>query len=203
MLLTENFVLGMPQLTYGGLSENLLLKTCGEYHWRVVCSAIGQHSHRIADARGNRLYASFVELLHHGAPLSDFGENDKVALSVDVRRLSARRVWSRQTLAAPETGAELTMEMLTLFMKRGKSATSNVGLEATDPSMRIDMAGFDPEVDQSEIINKRTRLYDQLDEPDFAGLDEAYRSMNTYEYTPCPTVDFNGALASSLKSGPT
>ena len=81
MLLTENFVLGMPQLTYGGLSENLLLKTCGEYHWRVVCSAIGQHSHRIADARGNRLYASFVELLHHGAPLSDFGENDKVALS--------------------------------------------------------------------------------------------------------------------------
>lgn len=187
------FVLGMPHLTYGGLSENWLLKTCGDLHWQAICAGMGRQSHEITDAAGNRLYPSFVELLHSGARLSDFGENDEIEIDVTVRKLSARRSWSCQRLAKRRSNTMLKMEMLTLFMKRGKAETSNVGLEATDPGAQIALTPFDPDRDASEIVDRRARIYDDEMANDAAGLDTAYRSLNTFEYRPCPTVDFNGA----------
>jgi probable biosynthetic protein (TIGR04098 family) len=85
------------------------------------------------------------------------------------------------------------MEMLTLFMKRGKSDNSNKGLEASDPDFRLDLDPFDPDQDKSEIVNQRSRSYDGEDYEDLAGLDGAFKGLNTFEYAPCPTVDFNGA----------
>ena len=51
---------GMPQLSYGGLSENWLLKECGDRHWWNLAGQLGFANPNFHDALGNRLYAAFT-----------------------------------------------------------------------------------------------------------------------------------------------
>ena len=52
--------LNMPQMALGGLSESWLFKELGDIHWRLITRGLGTPSHEIADANGERLYATFT-----------------------------------------------------------------------------------------------------------------------------------------------
>lgn len=86
---TEEFSvkLGMPHLGRSGLNESALLKMVGHDRWQVFAEATGVPTDKIADAFGNRLYATFcfVELLlPPDRPLSAYDENDCLRFSRDL-----------------------------------------------------------------------------------------------------------------------
>ncbi|MEM6736199.1 MAG: hypothetical protein AAF620_09040, partial [Bacteroidota bacterium] len=76
MILERKYSLSMPQLLWGGLNENWLLKELGDLHWQQITDALNTPSDRLTDSRGERLYASFVRVEWSGSSTRSFGENE-------------------------------------------------------------------------------------------------------------------------------
>jgi probable biosynthetic protein (TIGR04098 family) len=80
---------GMPLTGRNNLAEGPLLQLLGHLRWRHISSDVGVPSRLIADADGERLYATFfyVELAFPAErPMAVYGENDRIKLASGVRR---------------------------------------------------------------------------------------------------------------------
>ncbi|MEM0940976.1 MAG: hypothetical protein AAGI25_14490, partial [Bacteroidota bacterium] len=84
MSLKREYKLNLPQLLWGGLSENWLLKELGDIHWQQIADALGVASGDITDAQGTRLLASFVRVRWSGANLGSFHENEAITFESDL-----------------------------------------------------------------------------------------------------------------------
>jgi probable biosynthetic protein (TIGR04099 family) len=188
--------LGMPQLTFSGLAENWVLKTCGDNHWQEICLSAGRPSHLLLDKSGNRLYPSFIEIRMTGAPLSVFGENDEITFTIVAKKVSSKRIWSRQVLRCEQRSASIEVEMLTLFMRRTSAQLPNSTISSGDPDWHIDLPAYDAVQDRGTVVNRRNAAADKTAEVDASELPDYeahFQRLNTFEFGPCPTVDFNGA----------
>jgi probable biosynthetic protein (TIGR04098 family) len=86
--LEEEIVLGMPQMTLGGLSESWLFRHLGDLHWRLVGQALGVKPHEMQSGSGGRIFPAFNRVRVEGsAPLAGFREGD--TLRFDGRVLPA------------------------------------------------------------------------------------------------------------------
>lgn len=115
----------MPQLLWGGLSENWLLKELGEVHWTQITTALHTASDKLVDSRGERLYASFVRLFWTGSDISQFSENDSFELKSELSRYGSKMFFS-QTKGKGETG-KLKAHLMSVFSTR--SASDNTQLK--------------------------------------------------------------------------
>lgn len=57
--LREQIPVGMRMLSPSGLSEQWLLRTCGDIHWEMIAQALGQQDTVFHDAEGRAVYAAF------------------------------------------------------------------------------------------------------------------------------------------------
>jgi probable biosynthetic protein (TIGR04098 family) len=131
--LHRDYVLNMPQMALGGLSESWLFKELGDAHWDMINSGLGVPSSSLADGNGDRLYATLTRVrLEASAPMAAFGENERMALEGRISRLGSGMFFS--DVAFSGAGKGIRASVMSSFTKRGSPA-SNTGLVRGQPTI--------------------------------------------------------------------
>ena len=131
--LRRSYMLNMPQMALGGLSESWLFKELGDAHWSLITGGLGAPSRALHDGCGDRLYATFTRIrVEASAPLSRFEENEHLELEGCIRRFGAGMFFSEFALAG--TAKMIRGSVMSSFTKRG-SPTSNSSLLKGQPAI--------------------------------------------------------------------
>lgn len=178
--------LGMPHLGLSGLSENWLLRECGDRHWQAVCEIVGVPSHRLCNRAGHRLYSSFIATEISGDPLGAFGENDTLSFAIRITRLSPYRFFSSQHVVCASEARQCTVNMMTLFVRKETFEDNhNLTREAVPLSCAPDFRIAEP---ADAFTAERLQLaHRHLKDAPPACL------PSEYIYDICPLTDFNAA----------
>ena len=84
---SRSYTLNMPQMLWGGMSENWLLKELGDIHWKMITYGLGVPSDALVDSNGERLYASFVRLRWESTSnLFNFKKNYIISIEIKLSR---------------------------------------------------------------------------------------------------------------------
>lgn len=119
----RQYEIGMPQMVAAGLSEGWLLKELGDLHWEILTRSLGVASRDIADAAGERLYATFTAIrLRLGQPLSAILENDQLTVDMQMSRFGAGMFFSTASLSTNRASGEVSiMSNFSKFEKPGQN----------------------------------------------------------------------------------
>jgi probable biosynthetic protein (TIGR04098 family) len=164
MSLKRNYKLNMPQLLWGGLSENWLLKELGDVHWEQITNELGTASDALVDSRGERLYASFVRLFWSGDNINQFSENDQLELNSDLSRYGSKMFFS-QTVCSGESG-KFNAHLMSVFSTRESS--DNKQLKRGDLNTNINAKGIKQHrklpAFAKEYLNNKAILFEEKGE---------------------------------------
>jgi len=182
------YVAGMPELAFAGLSEQWLLRTCGQLHWNALAELAGLASPNFFDDEGQKSYAAFTAIRVREARLEEVGEHQHFAIEADVKRIAHARHFGVFRVFTPES-AIASVEMISTFVRREQSGDNRSVCRAMfgDVPQRAIPAGAGELAAQA----KRFRTGDwtrhgRLDRKEHA-------AQHVVEYLPCPSLDFNGA----------
>ena len=151
--------LTMPQLLWGGLSENWILKELGDLHWEQITGALNTPSDQLVDSRGERLYASFVRLRWNGENLTHFTENHTLDFQSSLSRYGSKMFFS-ETFVTGEAG-EITANLMSVFSTRSKSDNTKLKkgtLKAEIDSNTVQLHKKLPPVAKEYLEHKSTIL---------------------------------------------
>lgn len=187
-----DYIAGMPQLAYTGLSENWLLKECGDLHWRGLAALAGQARPEFRDAEGNKAYAAFIAVRVRDAALEVLGENDAYSIGTQVMRVGGARHFSTHELRADGDGLHgrrAEISMLSTFIRRKRERDNKSVVRA---SIALPDDGPPPAAaTEMGALAKRFRTGDW---DSHLGLEKnCHESRYTCQFLPCPYTDFNGA----------
>ncbi|MEO5795575.1 MAG: Pnap_2097 family protein [Rhodoferax sp.] len=182
---TGRYTAGMPQLNTNGLSENWLLKECGDRHWRGIAQANGQTQPEFRDAQGHKVYAAFTLVRITAGRLEQIAENDAFTITSQCLPVGRAQHYSRHLLQAQgQTAARV--EMLSAFVRRAqpgsnrgvvRAAMADTSAQAPDPALWT----------AAEAFVRRGKEH-RATEPTLANA-----PAHILDFTPCPNNDFNGA----------
>jgi probable biosynthetic protein (TIGR04099 family) len=184
-------LVGMPQLSRGGLSENWLLKECGHRHWMLLAERMGLPVPDFRDARANRLYAAFTTVRLEGAGLSAVREHDWFRIRSSLSRISRTQFLSRHAVecaGAPEIG----VEMISVFLRRMVNG-SNRAVERGAVVERGEVP-LDRRSAAALGLVRVARLLRSNEPWEHRGFQRTGReTLARHRFAPCPRNDFNGA----------
>ena len=121
----------MPQMAAGCLSENWLLKELGSLHWDRLCDSLNCKSHDLADAKGRRLYATFVRVrLILDGTLAAFQEGDDLRMIIQMERFGKSTLLSTIDIASATSSG--TAMMMSTFSFRTEA--NNTSLAKSEPA---------------------------------------------------------------------
>jgi probable biosynthetic protein (TIGR04098 family) len=113
----RQYALNMPQMHWGGMSENWLQKELGDMHWSMTSDGLGVRSDELCDSDGNRLYASFVRLRWEStASLSSFAENQQVMLNSKLSRYGSKMFFSNAEITCGND--KINASLISVFSAR-------------------------------------------------------------------------------------
>ena len=122
----KRYIINMPQMALGGLSENWLFKETGDFHWHSLCTGLNEKSSSIEDEVGNRLYATFVRIRwESNTHLRGFLENEAIDMSSEMTRFGKGMYFSDLQIAS-ERGKAIHMKLMTTFSFREHSDNSKL-----------------------------------------------------------------------------
>ena len=179
------YTAGMPQLNVNGLSENWLLKECGDRHWQGIAQSQGLARPEFRDAQGHKVYAAFTLVRIGAGRLEQIGENDTFTIASQCQAVGRAQHYSRHVLQAQGQAAAL-VEMLSAFVRRAqpgsnrnvvRAAMADAATHAPDPELWA----------AAEAFVRRGRALRAM-QPELVAND-GY----SLDFTPCPNSDFNGA----------
>jgi probable biosynthetic protein (TIGR04099 family) len=181
-------IVGMPHMSYGGLSESWLLKEMGHLHWRAAAQHFGQTRADFRDEANRRLYASFVAVSVKNLALFRAHEFDAVRLACRLNRVGASQLASRQVLT--RKGQVLGQaELLSSFMARTR--------EYCNRTVERGAFGASPECGPPHHDAPLRTLLRDMRAGTWAshmGFErEARKPVAERRFRPCPQNDFNGA----------
>ncbi len=172
----SHYLIGMPQLSAVGLSEQWLLKECGHEHWLALASALGCVKPEFKDEHGRKVYAAFVCLNIENGKLNQVNENDEIDIITSLIRISSTRSMSRHLVMKGDL-VIARVEMISTFVYR-EMAGNNQSV------VRADMKGLAVSKDlQAQVLLSEHKTQRSL----------SHSSLGEYRYLPCPYTDFNGA----------
>jgi probable biosynthetic protein (TIGR04099 family) len=183
-----DYIAGMPQLAYTGLSENWLLKECGDLHWRGLAALAGHEKPEFRDADGRKAYAAFLAVRLREARLESLAENTAFAIDSSLARVAGARHFSRHLLSDGQ-GRHAEVSMLSTFVRRERDRDNRSVVRAAFAESSDALSS--PDAAEMGALARRFRAGDWgchlgLEQ----GRDDAGHSV---EYLPCPYSDFNGA----------
>lgn len=184
-LQTGHYTAGMPQLNTNGLSENWLLKECGDRHWLGIAQANGQAQPEFRDAQGHKVYAAFTLVRVTAGRLEQIAENDVFTITSQCLPVGRAQHYSRHVLHAHGERA-VKVEMLSAFVRRAQ-AGSNRSVVRAAMAEPVAHAPDPALLAAADAFVRRGREHRAM-EPALAN-EVAY----TLDFTPCPNNDFNGA----------
>lgn len=119
--LQRQYLLNMPQMAVGGLSENWLFKELGDIHWAMICDALERPSDGILDELDNRLYATFTRIrIELSAHLKGFRENEPLGLTGRLSRFGKSMFFSD----VRADGDRVQAKLMSTFARRQAGNTS-------------------------------------------------------------------------------
>lgn len=131
----RQYVLNMPQMALGGISESWLFKELGDLHWSMICAGLDVVSSEICDGNGERLYATFTRLkVTTSHPMASFGENDSLTLEGKIARFGGSMFFSDIGISSAPRSGRATV--LSSFTKRGE-VNSNDSLLKGQPNIPL------------------------------------------------------------------
>ncbi|MET0313819.1 MAG: Pnap_2097 family protein [Hansschlegelia sp.] len=184
---STGFLLGMPELCLGGLSETWLLKECGGLHWRLIADLAGKDRPEFRDETGAKVYAAFCAASAEGLGLDAFEEHDQLELISELAQASRTRIASRHVLMKNGV-AKGAVELLSTFVRREQTGRNRSIARVTLPEIPDAAQGADLSVLRLSAL---LRGRDWKTHRGFAREQEA--SGPSAIFRPCPSQDFNGA----------
>jgi probable biosynthetic protein (TIGR04099 family) len=180
---------GMPQLSYAGLSENWLLKECGDLHWSRLAHEYGMDKPEFRDMNGRKAYAAFVALNITGAVLDSVGENDVFDIRQAFAPAGRAQFFSRQTVAGA-AGAVARVDMLSAFVSRRRGRDNRTAGRAALP----DNAAAHRQGHVEEVL-EHARRFDIIARSRRKAMPQQALgpAVADFVFSPCPHNDFNGA----------
>ena len=182
------YVAGMPELAFAGLSEQWLLRTCGQLHWNALAQQAGLASPDFYDDEGQKSYAAFTAIRVCEARLEEVGEHQRFAIEADVQRIALARHFGAYSVFTPE-GAIARIEMISTFVRREHSGDNRSVCRArfgSAPQRATPAAATELAAQAKRFRTGDWTRHGRLDRAEHA-------AQHVIEYLPCPSLDFNGA----------
>ena len=188
--LAQPITIGMPHLSFGGLSENWLWKECGHRHWVTLAAKLGLPGPDFRDARGNRLYAAFTAIRLRDGRLAQVREGDELTIASEVDRASHTQYVSSHVLHKGDVPIA-TVQMSSIFVRRTIEG-SNRGVErATANATRI--ARINASSRGADLIALAHQFRAERWKEHLGFARTAGTAFTSFTFRPCPQNDFNGA----------
>ncbi|WP_042263164.1 Pnap_2097 family protein [Paraburkholderia heleia] len=183
-----HYIAGMPELAFAGLSEQWLLRTCGQLHWNALAAQAQLNTPDFYDDEGRKSYAAFTAIRVREARLEDVSENQRFAIEADVRRIAGARHFGLFRVFTTES-VVTNVEMMSTFVRREQAGDNRSVCKAMFAGSP---APATPAAAQALIAQaKRLRVGDWTRH---GRLDRAAHAVeHVVDYLPCPSLDFNGA----------
>ncbi|MFH6942771.1 SDR family NAD(P)-dependent oxidoreductase [Flavobacterium sp. FlaQc-50] len=127
--LKRDYSLNIPQMLYGRMSENWLLKELGDIHWEMISKGLGAPSDAIFDSNGERLYASFVRIqwsCQNDIGLKRFVENDETIIESCLEQFKTKMFLSNGTVKNRTSDSTLQTSMISIFSARKNDDNQNL-----------------------------------------------------------------------------
>ncbi|QBY55810.1 Pnap_2097 family protein [Cupriavidus oxalaticus] len=188
----SDHIAGMPQLAYTGLSENWLLKTCGDLHWRQLAAGCGLAVPDFRDGEGNPVYAAFTAVRVRDAALERIGEHGTFTLDSAGLPAGGVKRLSQHAVASLDGTRCATVTMLSTFIRRTRERDNRSVVRAM-PSVAT---GWNNAATTSEAaaLSQLARRFRSGDWGTHLGLRQQQDGVNhVVDFLPCPYNDFNGA----------
>jgi len=183
----------MPQLARNGLSENWLLKECGDRHWNALAAAMGRTEPDFIDDDGERAYAAFTAVAVRDARLGRIGESDEFEIDTSLVRSGPARHFSEHRLCAHgETLAHVSM--CSAVVRRREAGNNQSVVRARFGALAAPVAdtpAFSVALARLGKLLKAGQWSDALGTSPLASGTDKHGEEIRFE--PCPNSDFNGA----------
>lgn len=191
--------LNLPQIIFGGLSENWLMKEIGDMHWEMVCNGFKKESRNILDEDNNRLYAAFVRVRYESThSFNGYGENEILNLTGDLSRFGTKMFFSN--IHAMCNDKAFNANLITAFARK---TLKNKKMESSNPTgtAKCDIKSLSCLPDfGKEYLVKKTRNSSPTDDTigvaiKLGGEEFNLENLNLFEteYNINPYTDLNGA----------
>lgn len=191
VLRDRRHVAGMPELAYAGLSENWLLKECGQRHWRGIAGACGQALPCFRDASGRTAYAAFTAVSVSAASLDGIGEHAGFGIATEVAPAGRSQYFSRHVLRSGRR-VHARLQMLSAFVVRGETGNNQSVARAAVGNAEGNGDGAPLPDDIAALLQLSARS--RRNQPDCLDLRPAVAGAEReFRFSPCPNSDFNGA----------
>jgi probable biosynthetic protein (TIGR04098 family) len=119
----RRYRINMPQMALRGLAEPWLMKELGDIHWSVLMRELETSSASLADAAGDRLYATFTRIRYQSdVPLTDYRENERLAITMTEERYGAAMFFGTARIEGVRGSARA--ELMTTFSKYGEAGAN-------------------------------------------------------------------------------
>jgi probable biosynthetic protein (TIGR04099 family) len=181
---------GMTHLAHAGLSENWLLKECGQLHWEALAAATGRELPDFVDDSGARAYPAFTSVRVSDAALEKLAEHDAFEIETSLCRSGpARHFSAHRVLCRGEVHSRVTMS--SAFVRREQASNNQSVVRARFAALDAHVATPPPEAAAMVRLGKVLRTGRWSDE---LGIPQPQACGATWcEFVPCPNNDFNGA----------
>jgi probable biosynthetic protein (TIGR04098 family) len=119
----RTYLLNMPQMAVGGLSESWLFKELGDIHWHMLAKALGQPTRLLSDSAGDRIYATFTRIqLRSSCALGLYEENERIDIDSGMSRYGAGLYFS-EAMVNGATGS-IQARLMSSFSKFGATGSN-------------------------------------------------------------------------------
>lgn len=186
----QDYLAGMPNLAYTGLSENWLLKECGHQHWLALAALHERPLPDFADSQGRPAYAAFTAVRLSALRLDEIAENRTFRIDSRLGRAGQVRHYSEHRLLA-DGQALGRLEMLSTFVSRHTPGDNRSVTRASLGSLTASPPAPPDHLRELHAQGKRLRGGDWSSHGDLMRSDCA--AAREYRISPCPDIDFNGA----------
>src|SRR5215470_1348336 len=132
--LPDVIVLGMPHLSFGGLSETWLLKECGHRHWFQLAATAGLARPDFRDEAGEPIYAAFLAVSVRDATLDAVQEHDELVITSELVRISRTQFTSTHRLSVRARPIAKVV-MTSTFVKRAQKGRNHSIARVEVPSL--------------------------------------------------------------------
>jgi len=190
------FLAGMPNLSLCGLSENWLLKECGNQHWLALADLFGLALPAFKAQDGSPVYAAFVAVKLAEARLQLIDENDLFVIDTCLAPAGRARFFSTHRILCK--GIECArVEMLSTQVSR-REAGNNQSVTRIDPPTALASTSNGDDLlrlkARAITLAESAKQFRSEQWQEWHGL-KPNRAVTLpgIVHHPCPHNDFNGA----------
>ncbi|SAL05696.1 hypothetical protein AWB78_07647 [Caballeronia calidae] len=184
----DTYRAGMPQLNIAGLSENWLLKECGDRHWDAL--ARETQSDFISD-EGSRAYAAFTSIRLRAQGMRDVRENDTFCIRTELSRVGPARHLSEHRVSGRDA-MSVAVSMMSTFVLRTEARNNRSVARASFSTLKGDIVPMNSAISDMQEAARALRLREADARIAELGLHED-TTCAPLTFLPCPYNDFNGA----------